>query len=53
MLGKITRELSSKNKTLLRPFILYCLFNEPPGGGNKIKNKISKNMFYFRVAKGL
>ena len=38
----------------LMAFILYCLFNEPPGlnmfigGGNKNKNKILKYVFLCR-----
>ena len=38
-------------RSIVRPFIFYCLFNEPPGFnmfvGDKIKNKISKSGFIF------
>jgi len=39
----------------VRPFILYCLFNEPPelymfeGGGNKNKNKFKLQWMFYVV----
>ena len=47
---------SIKKQKSIGPFILYCLFNKPPGlnmnvGGNKIQNKIVfvVGKFYCRV----